>query len=498
MTRSPVEIIHLILVTAWRRRIMICIPLLMLPLIGFSVGKLLKTYEARMTILVQESTKLDASPGEVLETELSQRMPVLEALIRSPQIMGAVAADVGLVSPSMPEQERYDVARQLSSNLTITLIGGSWIELRLRGSSKEGLNQKLAHIANRFIAQLVDPERSSVANSVKFLQLQIDVREPLLRAVERDLYEFKDRNAEKLPERHEDNVKRLVELRQLLVNRRTALSNATAQATDVQSALGATSPVVQQLDEDIVRLSGELASLQSNYTEMHPSLQAMARQLRSLEDQRIEAIALINTFVADNVEGFPSAMGEAPEQVNRRPLLAPLQLEKLREARRQQVTLEQEIAHLQHETDLLQATVSDQTRVGSELARLERDVAAQRDAYEKLVARLDTARMSQELGSTVERARIIDASKQPESLGPSAREFTLAGILGGLILGFCLAVAAELSDSSVRSRSALERITRVRLLGRIPAITDNHTVAAMGRHNVVLSSSTGIRRSTGL
>jgi uncharacterized protein involved in exopolysaccharide biosynthesis len=498
MTKSAVEIIHSILAGAWRRRIMICIPVLILPLIGFAVGKLSpKTYEARMTIRVQEAIKPDSYPGEFLETDISQRMPVLEALIRSSQIMGAVASDAGLVSPSMSERERDDVIRQLSSNLTINLIGGSWIELRLRGSSKDTLNQRLAQIGNRLIAQLVDPESSSIATSMKFLQLQIDARELLLRAVERNLFEFKDRNAEKLPERHDDNVKRLVELRQLLENRRTALSNAAAEVTDLQSALGATSPVVKQLDEDIVRLSSELALLQSNYTEEHPSLQAIARQLRSLEDQRIQAIALINTFVADNVDRFPPLTVGLPEQVNRQPLLAPLQLEKWREARRRQVTLEEEIAQLQNATDLLQATVSGQTRVGSELAGLERDLNVQRDAYEKLATRLDTARMSQELSSTTERAKIIDAYQQPEALGPSAREFTLAGVLGGLILGFCLAVAAELTDSSVRSRAALERITGVRLLGRIPATTDNHTVAAMDRHNDVFSSSRDIRRSTG-
>jgi uncharacterized protein involved in exopolysaccharide biosynthesis len=473
MGRPVSEIVHLLLAAGWRRRFLICVPLLLLPPIGFVVGTFgAKSYEAQMTILVQEPAKLNPFLEDLaIGTRLMERMPVLASLAHSQQTLGTVATDLGLISTSTPKPARDAFTSNLSKNLTIQLIGEDLIEMRLRGASPEGLHQVLGGVGKRFIDKLVAPERSSIAGSVQFLQEQIAARRASLTQAEERLARFKTKSADRLPELHAANLERLAKLKEFLEERRTDLAGVTAEASDLRATLGATNPVVDRLEQDIVRLSSELALLRARYTDEHSSVQAVLTQLRRLEEERARTIALTTAIVEGNdLDRLRSlVVGTKAEGADTLPLLLS-QFEQLQSVQRRESGLHKEIAQLERSVADLQDVVSGQTEVETQLARLERDLGTEREIYGALLKRFEMARVTGDLGrfEASERVQIIDEPDEATPVGPSVLLFILAGLAGGVVLGVGLALMAEFGDDTVRHRSDLERVPDLRLLARLP------------------------------
>jgi polysaccharide chain length determinant protein (PEP-CTERM system associated) len=496
MGRPVPEIIHLLLAAGWRRRFLICVPLLLLPPIGLLVGMFgAKTYEARMTVLVQEPAKLNPFLEDLaIGTKLMERMPVLSSLAHSQHTMGEVAADLGLLGPSTPKAERDALTGKLSNNLSINLIGEDLIDMRLRGASPEHLHEILSRIGQRFIDKLVAPERSSLAGSVQFLQQQIAARRASLTEAEERLARFKEESADRLPELAAANLERLAKLRDLLEERRTDLAGAVAAVADLRVTLGATNPVVGSLEKDIVRLSGQLALLRARYTDEHSAVQATVMQLRRLEEERARTIALTNSIVEkSNVDQlWALSVGNKSEKDDAPPLLLS-QFEQLRSAKRRESALRKEVAQLEKSVNDLQDAVSGQTKVELELTRLERDIGTAREIYGTLVKRFEMARVTGDLGSfeAAERVQIIDDPDEATPVGPPAALFVVAGVIGGLVLGIGLAFAAEIGNETVRRRADLERIPNLRLIARIPNIPAEQRALASAAVGPLLSTIAG-------
>jgi len=452
MHRSRSEIVHFLVSVAWRRRFLICVPLLLLPAVGFAVGMFApRTYVTHMTLLVQEPAKLNPYLGDLaVGTRLQERMPVITSLVRNPSGLEDVALALGRISPDTPKPVRDDVIRKLSKGLTIQLIGTDLVELRLAGDTADVLELELAAIAARFIDKLTAPERESIAGTVEFLERQIDGRRPLLQAASQRLAEFRARNAAALPDARAADGARLAGLRDLLDERRRALAGATAALSALQATILNTNPLLDQIEKEVARLSGEVAHLRSRYTENHPALRAAQAELRSLEEQRAAV-------------GSGSRPGDPPPSA-----VSASQAEPLRAAKAQQLSLQVEVAQLERAvTDAEAAAV--QTDVQSDLARLESDLATEKELYDKLVKRYEMAQVSGALGSfeAGERVKIIAPPEHPIDVGPSSTVFLLAGIVGGLALGLGLAVTAEMGDDSMRRRDQVERITGLPVLARI-------------------------------
>ena len=95
----------MLLTAAWRRRYLIVTPMLILPVLGGIAGHFApKTYETKMTILIQEPGKLNPFLEDLsVKTNLKERMPALSSLLTSRHVMQSVAADLGMIHPDSKE-----------------------------------------------------------------------------------------------------------------------------------------------------------------------------------------------------------------------------------------------------------------------------------------------------------------------------------------------------------------------------------------------------------
>lgn len=474
--RSLFDVIHIALSAGWRRRYLICVPVLLLPIIGLAVGIMTpKGYEARMTILVQEPAKLNPFLNDLaIGPNVKDRMEGLKTLVHSEHVLGGVVRDLKLVGDS-PSQKSIDYAvRTLAKNLTTILIGADVVELRLKGRSPVGLDRILALIGDRFIDRLLAPERSSIENSVDFLSTEIMEKRDTLRKAEAALAEFKARNADKLPELYSSNVIRLGGLKQSLEEKRTALAGADGALEDIRARLAGANPVIGRIEESIVQVSGDLALLRARYTDDHSEVQGAVRRLRRLEEERktmLEAASSMTQADLDRMWNMAAGGGALSDKAA--PLLIS-QLTKLQEAQSRPAALRQEIQQLEKAVEELQRAVADYGDIDREQQTLNRAVASAREIHDQLAKRFEMARVTGSLGrfEAPERIKLIDPPTEPTTpTTPPAILFLAFGIVGGLILGVGLATVAETLDGSLRRREQVEKQLGVPLLSRIPTIS---------------------------
>lgn len=480
MRSAVVTNLMVLLASAWRRRYLITVPILVMPFVGLAAGLLApKHYQSYTTILIQEAARQNPFLEDLaIATNLGKRMKAMDSLLHSQHVLNEVALEMGYIDSDSSAQERQFHIARLSSALRASLIGEELIHLSYTADNPLGMKRVLELVSNHFIDRVVSPQRSSIVSSEQFLKKELGSRRVDLEAAEERLAAYKSRYAEQLPELHTTNVNRLETLRQNLDDRRIKLGGARAARDSTRSKLQQTNPVVGRMEELIVQTLGELAELRTRYTDQHTLVQAVLRRITSLEDERariLRATPATATADLDRLWNLASSQ-RLTSPSGAQPLLIS-QLQKLQEAETRITELAQEVATLEREMGLLSERVSGYGEHELQLKQLERDLTVKQKIYQNLSERYQNARVTGALGrwEENERVKIIDAPFTP--VIPATLPlfyYIIAGLFGGIGLGLGLAVIAELADTSIRLRSTLEQLLGVPVLTRIEPLAGSH------------------------
>ena len=467
---------YYILAGGWRRRYTIIIPVMLLPLMGLFIGLFSpKHYASHTSMLIQETAKMNPFLEDLaVSAMLKERMSALKTLLHSRHILGSVAEERQMISADSTAQQRDQVIAQLSGALSVNMVGKDLIRIDYRSNTPAGMKETLEAISKQFVEQLLAPERSSMTDSSHFLAEHLQHRQLELEAAETALAKFKDQHADELPELHLSNVTRLAKLKQRLAEREAELAGASRRLGGLDRQLSKTNPVLGRIEEQVVRLQGELALLRARYTDKHSRIQAKLRSLNRLEEERQ---ALLNqteqqTLDVEQLWDIASSAAVVADH-NQQPLLVS-QLENLQLARSNVDDLHEEIKRLKQMVTELEQQTAAYGANASELSRLERDLNVKRDLYDDLLERHEKARITGSLGvfEQDKRVKVIDRPFTPTA--PSNLPwylFVIGGLIGGVFLGCGLALVQELGDTTLRRKDQLETLTGVPLLTRIPPMS---------------------------
>ncbi|EJE8514642.1 chain-length determining protein [Vibrio parahaemolyticus] len=469
------ENISVLLHGAWRRRYMIVIPMLVLPILGFGVSKLVPTtYVAHTSMLIQETAKMNPFLQDIaVSTMLKDRLSALSTLLKSRHVLYSVAKEQGLIDDDMGAKEQEFIIKDLASRLSVQQLGKDFIQIQLRSGKAQGMESMLTSVSNRFVEQLLAPERSSIKDSSHFLTIHINKRREELDKAEHAFAEYKNTYSHATPEMQAQSLTRLASLKQTLAEKEAELAGVTRSLGSLDQQLSKTNPVIGKIEEQIIEIRSELTLLRAKYTEAHSLVQGKLRELKRLEQERTVLLSSKQPELNSNQlwdiasNATVSSLGEA------QPLLVS-QLHQLQIMRSRFESLTEETVSLQK---MIQELESNAHRFGStatEINRLARDVAVKREMYDDLVERYEMAQLTGSLGVFEEnkRVKIIDAPFTPTipSNLPSI-VFIILGFIGGAGLGVGLATLLELTDNSVRSRRALEKHLGVPVITTLPKVT---------------------------
>ncbi|MCM2679540.1 GumC family protein [Echinimonas agarilytica] len=465
--------LYMILDAAWRRRWLIVVPILVLPILGIVVAKVSpRLYQSHTSMLVQETAKLNPFLEDLaVSSNLEGRMSALTTLLHSRHILTQVADDVGLINDDSEPAQRDAVISELSNALTVSKVGKDLIRIDYKSNSPQGMSEILQCISDYFIEELLAPERSSIRESERFLQTHLLRSREQLELAEIALANFRSENADGLPELHSANTERLSRIRQKLLERQAELAGAKQGLGTLDQQMTRTDPVVARLEEQIINQRAELVNLMSRYTNGHSQVQAVERNLRRLEQERNSALehATSGHQQTKKQPSLPTTLSLA----NAGTTMMIVQYEALQTAHQRVNALQEEVTQLQAMAEDLSAQIGSVGEQERQLLALQRDLRVKRTLYEDLLTRYEMAQVTGALGvfEQSERIKIIDRPFTPS--GASNLPwwmFMITGLFGGVLAGSGLALFAELSDSSLRSSSDVEKLLGVSVLSRIPPL----------------------------
>lgn len=460
---------------AWRRRYLIVIPALLLPPLAFGVGMTRpKTYQAQATILVQETAKLNPFLNDLaVGPNLQERMPALQSLVHSAHILEGVLEDTGAITTGDSPQDRARKIRQLSSAISVQLLGNDLVAFRMKGPNGHGMAATLNALSKRFVERLLAPERSSIRESQVFLQQELDERMARLTEAQEALSVFKQNNKDRLPSLEGSMVQRLSALEQKLSDNRMQMQAAEAEIGNMRQRLIGTNPVIGRIEEDILQTSRRLGELMTRYTEEHSAVQAEQRTLRRLEEERETLLANADAMKGADLDRLWNlAVSASGPDENDTPSLLITQMNRLQETNSAYARLKEETAALEREVEQLHTAIAETGPVMQEQKRLEEAIRIAQESHDGIAKRFDNAQITGSLGEfeAPERIKVIEAPIDPVvPVTPGSMLYLIGGILAGILAGAGLAVAAEVLDTRLRSREQFEAAAEVPVIARFAA-----------------------------
>jgi uncharacterized protein involved in exopolysaccharide biosynthesis len=385
---------------AWRRRLLIVLPvILMLPVSIAAAIILPKAYMARSLMQLQEAGRDNpfAREGDPASSvyRVQERFEGLRALFMSESVLAKALGEEG---GRLPPAEREAKIGELRQALSLDLIGGDFIEVKLAGAKPEGLGKTLEAVMASFLEALVPEQGGATA-----AQLMVNARRQELDTLVRTRDEVQRELATLLPNGSEDATRRLAALEMNRRGKGDSLARTEAEIARLRNALG--NPSDEQLEKDMAALPAE------------GSRQA----------------------------GQPIGTDQpANERVQN--LFALKSLFSLRQG------LAAETQGLGADAAALNGRMTHFRELQDRLAGLDRDIAAARESYESYQKRFSGTNAVRSVGilKAPELIRIVDPPRDPATASRSRLMYFLSGITAGGLLGLGLAFVAERLDQRIR------------------------------------------------
>ncbi|HEY5604480.1 MAG TPA: XrtA system polysaccharide chain length determinant [Gammaproteobacteria bacterium] len=346
-------------------------------------------------------------------------------------------------------QQREALLRDLEQNINLSAIRTqrpagrpeppNLYEIASRGNDAQRVKDIVQALLTIFLETAIGETRQDAGVAQKFLDEQIKEYETRLAAAESRVMEFKRNNMGVLPTQGLGIFQRIQTAREQLNQVELDLLEATNRREEIQRQLNSVNRsepvalppgVVQQaspLETRIAALQQRLDELQLKYTQEHPTVIETKQMLAMLELQQEE-----QKKAAASGEGDVSAANPVYQQLK----LSLGEVDAL-------------IAGLRVRRDAYQSRLSKLNEdlkilpeVEAELQRLDRDYEVNKQRYNELVTRRESAKIAGNVEESGEKVkfRVIDPPRVPAApFGPNRPLFSAGVLLVGVGLGLGLA-----------------------------------------------------------
>jgi polysaccharide chain length determinant protein (PEP-CTERM system associated) len=388
--------------------------------------------------------------GITVQNDMNQRLHLMTRTLLSNENLQKLILQTDLDHRATTMEEREQLIGWLRNTIVIDVdqnrIPGTretenFYTIRYSNNDRFMAQKIVKGLLDIFIESALGDTRVESDTAQKFLQRQIQEYEARLVEAENKLTEFRRKNVDTLPREGTGIFQRLEEakvglediqlqlkeaqIRRDELKRQYSTTLAEEEQRTARLGLNATadSPTAQRLLAMQTRLDGLLL----RYTERHPDVQELKQTIMELKRQVAETPA-----AAASSFSMPNTVSTALEQLK----LAYRESEvELRTIRLRRDEFQARVDELKEKLDVL-------PQVEGELTRLNRDYNINRDNYQELVQRLESARMSEqadEAGDNL-KFRIVEPPNVPIlPIGPKRLLMFAAVLIAALGVGGALA-----------------------------------------------------------
>jgi polysaccharide chain length determinant protein (PEP-CTERM system associated) len=475
------------LAIARRRKWIILIPAVLVPIIAYAVSLTLPDeYTSRTLVLIEQQKVPDSVVKPVVAEDLAMRLATMQEQILSRTRLQPIIDKFGLYQDdaSTPHVEEkvarlrkgigIEPIRPMAGTRTGDLPG---FYISFTASSPRLAQQVCAEITSMFIQENLRAREQRSQGTTDFLANQLAEAKRKLDETDAKLAEFKSRYFGSLPGQEQSSISILTGLSTQLEGVIQALSRAQQDKVYAESLLaqqlaaleampdGTTGAQPDLLQVQLMNLQNGLVVAQARYTEDHPDIIKLKNDIAEL--QKKIAAARAEKPEAHTAGEESPARRETPQIQQLRAQLHQLD-QTIREKTRDQSRLQQQIG-------IYQSRLSLSPGVEQQFKELTRDYQTALGFYNDLLAKESQSKMATNLERRQqgEQFRVMDPANLPASPSfPNRPLFAAAGLGIGLALGVGISLLLEMKDKSIRTEGDVKFFLQVPTLALIP-ITRN-------------------------
>ncbi|WP_313030937.1 XrtA system polysaccharide chain length determinant [Massilia alkalitolerans] len=311
--------------------------------------------------------------------------------------------------------------------------------------------------------------------AIQFINDQIRTYEERLAEAENKLKEFKIRNMGMLPTEGADFTSRMNGTNEALNQARLELAEAEQARNAIRRQISGTpvapgekaipTPIDAELEARIADTNKNLDNLRLQYTEQHPDIIANRRLLEQLMARKADEAKRPRTALDPGASYSPMM-----QQLN----------VALSEAEARVAGLQARVNEYSARLARLRTQTAEVPEIEAQLAQLNRDYQVNRENYQKLVERRESARLSDDVSSATDMLtfRVIDPPTAPLlPAGPNRLRLFSLVFVAALGLGLAGAFLMSQLRPTFLSQATLREATEIPILGSISMNwTDAQTV----------------------
>lgn len=385
-----------------------------------------------------------------------------------------------------------EIVEQLRKDIEIELVKDAQKQVtafRISYSAHDPsiAQQVTSKLTSLFINENLEVRQQQSEGTTKFLEDQLVTAQQSLEAQEEKIREFKGQHVAELPTQVASNLQILGGLQSQLQAENGALNAAKQQHIYLETLLREYQTLrgspdgpedgpmdLSAIDQELNRLTKQLAELSSRFTDEFPEVRALKRQIATLEKMRDQRLVDLKTKDSSRQpDGKPATPAENNENLKQHPQL--LQLQSQLQANKAEISNHQEmIAVLTSRINDYQARLNQEPVREQQLADLARGYDQSKTSYDELLKKKNESAMAtnMELLQQGERFRIIDPPSLPIKPNfPDRLKFCGIGLLVGLALGVGVAGAFEMLDDRVYNEHELKGLLPVSVISEVPVVT---------------------------
>lgn len=348
-----------------------------------------------------------------------------------------------------------------------------------------------------FIEESTRQTTEEVFGTTGLLQKQLDAARAKRDEANRKLQDFRVRNLGHLPDQQQGNYAQLNALQGQLINLDASMSRIQAEKMQYDNEMRIARQALSQLkdpnadqviidqkneklalkDKEIEHAEAYLARLRERYTDANPDVQATIDQLNLLKKQR-EAIAKED----QSTKSEPRPVPPNPQFLrDQRALQVTIQrISGLQEQKDAEMKdLQKQQAQLQAQMKSMQGRIEAAPLGSKEFSELTSDLEIAERQFQEAEEKFNRSSKASDVNTQQkgEKLAILDPASTPQTpTEPRRALIVLAGTGIGLILGFILAGAREVKNTSMKNLKDVRAYTQLPILGSIPLLENDLVV----------------------
>lgn len=375
----------------------------------------------------------------------------------------ALRADLDLKNSSDPEKYEQ-MLKKLKSDIQ---IGGSKknniYTITYQHENPITAEKVVSLTLKQFLETVMSQSRLDTNSATGFLETQIAERKKILEVAENKLAEFKRENQDKLPQQGSGYYASISSLKKEIDVVNGDILAKTAEVQTLKDTFipkntdGGVAVVSTPVDQRLAQLKQTMDAAALQYTEQHPDMIELKNQIDALERQRSEQEKEILTHASSGA--LTNGGGNEKSDILQKFALDVSQ----RESELGVLKVRKKL--LEDQLDALNKKIQEVPQIEAALTSLQRDYNVSKDMYDKLVGRLEQAKISQNASQDTSDVKFqtLEPPRVPKTpAGPKRLVFYVAVFVVAVIVGLILAFLKNQLNPKIMDVNQLQnRASRV-------------------------------------